>query len=270
MLFSSLGGDHSDESNIVIFGRVLFRDGVIHCRGYLMDHRCGKIQRLRRSSLSAECHSAVTAGDFSLWYQVILVEIFTHSHQIRRLCPPTECPMLNPFSDSPPGGKLKADKLFWAESELRWNPAAKLQDADAQWNCGKCDSRQVCIPLQTTEAIHWETEAISFNPLLLTDCCSLFSSILRIQPNDSERCPRIILAHLRDLQALIAISFIDASVNIGDAGTKHGGNNSLLLEFTTSGGFIISFVGRKGQPLKSNGWMRRVINSPPRKSVRKE
>ena len=67
-----------------------------------------------------------------------------------------------------------------------------------------------------------------------------------MQPNANEPCARIILAHLRDLQALLAISFVGAPVNIGDAGAKHGGDNALLLMFMTTGRFAISFVGRKG------------------------
>ena len=200
---------------------MLFRGGVIRCHWYLTGHRCAKIQRSRRSSLSAECHAEATAGDFPLWYQVRLIEIFTHSYQIRRLRPPTDCPMLNPFNDSPSGEKLKAGKLFWAGREIQWNPATKLEHEDVLWNCIKCESCQVSIPLRTVAGIHWAQEAVLFKPVLLTDCCFLYSIILRIQPNANERCPRIILEHLRDLQALLTISFADSSANIGDAGMKH-------------------------------------------------
>ena len=47
------------------------------------------------------------------------------------------------------------------------------------------------------------------------------------------------------MQAIIAIIFVEASVNIDDAGTKHGGNNALLYDFLSAGRFAISFVGRK-------------------------
>ena len=100
---------------------------------------------------------------------------------------------------------------------------------------------------ELAESTHGTHDFILFKPLLLTDCCSLYISILRIQPNANERCARIILAHLRDSQALMAISFLDATANLGDVGTKHGGNTSLLLDFLTTGKFAISFVGRKGQ-----------------------
>ena len=251
--FASLEGEHSVESNLLVFGRALFRDGVIHCHGYLIDRKCAKIQRVCRSSLAAECHAAVTAGDYALWYQVLLIEIFTHRYEIRRICPPTDCPMLGPFAESPSDSQLKADRLFWTNLEDQWNPAIKLSHEDVLWNYSKCESCQVNFPLQTAEKnhqaemAHGKIDFILFRPLLLTDCCSLYSSILRMQPNANERCARIILAHLRDLQSLLTISFLDATANLGDVGTKHGGNKSLLLDFLLTGRFVISFAGRKGK-----------------------
>ena len=227
--FASLEGDCSIEPNAIIFGKMLYRGGAIHCHGYLLDHRCAKIQRVCRSSLSAECHAAVTAGDYALWYQMILNEIFTHNHCIKQLCPPTDYPMLGTFTKSPSDAALKADKLFMNESEAQWNPAVKLNDELRLRNNRKCESCQVCFPICTIEnkyskePVDAKSDSPLFRPLLLTDCCSLFSSILRMQPNAHERCSRIILAHLRDLQKLLPISFVDASVNIGDAGAKHGG-----------------------------------------------
>ena len=68
-----------------------------------------------------------------------------------------------------------------------------------------------------------------------------------MQPNAQERCARIILAHLRDLQSLLSISFADASVNLCDVGAKHGGNNTILRKFMSTRRFAISFVGRKAR-----------------------
>ena len=49
-----------------------------------------------------------------------------------------------------------------------------------------------------------------FRPVLLVDCCSLFSEILRIQPRSEGKCAKLLLNHLRDPQALIATSYIGA------------------------------------------------------------
>ena len=107
--FGALHGDHSIESNVAIFGKVLFRDGSIQCHGFLIDHRCAKIQRVCLSPLSAECHAAVTAGDYALRYQIVLVELLTQRYQIRQLCHPTDCPMLNHYENSPSNEKLQAE-----------------------------------------------------------------------------------------------------------------------------------------------------------------
>ena len=175
--FASLEGERSIEPNVVISGRILFRDGAIHCHWYFADHRCAKIQRVSRSSLSAECHAAVTAGDFSLWYQILLIEIFTRSYKIRRLCPPADCPMINPFNDSPSDALSKADKLYCNAAESEWNPASEQRRGNTQWNCSKCESCQISLPLSNEtdliEANRQAEEAVLFRPLLLTDCCSL-------------------------------------------------------------------------------------------------
>ena len=249
--FASLEGEHSIEANAIISGRSLFREGVIRCHGYLLGHRCAKIQRVCISSLSAEFHAAVKAGNYSLLYQILSNEIFTHVRQIRQLCPPADYPMLDPFAESPSGASLKADKLFLSESEKHWGPVTKLVGEPAQWNRQKCESCLVSIPVCTVERNYPiarappKSDSPMFKPLLRTDCCSLFSSIRRMQPNANERCSRIILAHLGDFQELIAISFVGASVNIGDAGAKRGGNNASLYEFLSTGRCTISSVGRK-------------------------
>ena len=254
--FATLHDEHSIESNVTIFGKVLYRDGVIHCHGFLLDHRCAKIQRVCRSSLSAECHAAVTAGDYSLWYQILLIELLTHRYQIRKLCPPTNCPMLNPFETGPTDSELKIERLFVIHQEF--DPTVIWSNEDSQTNRNFCKSCKIGVALFTSEKAKCENPTIAesvsedespelFKPILLTDCCSMFSSILRMQPNAQERCSRIILAHLRDLQSLLSISFIDATVNLGDVQTKHGGNNTILHKFMTTGRFEISFVGRKAR-----------------------
>ena len=136
--------------------------------------------------------------------------------------------------------------------------ALQMKNETAQCDRNCCQYCRVGIALFTTECFAELSDVENdscelmknndlFKPMLLTDCCSLLSSILRMQPNAQERCSRIILAHLRDLQSLLSISFIDATVNIGDVGTKHGWGNTILRQFMKSGRFDISFVGRKAR-----------------------
>ena len=106
------------------------------------------------------------------------------------------------------------------------------------------------VPLTPAELTIYETlskqrPAVLFHPMILTDCCSLYGAILRLQPKTVERRTRITLAFLRDSLQIIAFSYIDATVNLGDVGTKHAGSLGILGHFLKTGRFTLSFVGRK-------------------------
>ena len=186
--FATLLGDRIIESNVEIIGRVLFREGPIRRRGFLMDHRCAEIQRACRSSLSAECHAAVTAGDYALRYPIILIELMTRRYQIRKLCPPENFSMLNAFGNPPTGAKLKYGKLFAIHQEF--DPPIIAIDETILRSKTFCKERRIGIVLFTTERNIERSEASDdstdpeesdelLKPILLTDCCSLFSSIHR-------------------------------------------------------------------------------------------
>ena len=108
--FGAFVKSHSAESHVVILGDVIERDGVIKCHGLMLDHRCAKIHRVCRSTLSDEANAAVTAVDVALWFQVLLTEIFRHQFEYKRLTPPTEFPLLSPFNDSPPNEELQREE----------------------------------------------------------------------------------------------------------------------------------------------------------------
>ena len=99
--FGSMPNHFSVESNFLVIGRVLKRDGVVLCHGGLLGHRCAKIHRVCKSSLSDEAHATITALDWSLWFHVLLIELFANHFDIRQICPPTSFPMRNPFGESP-------------------------------------------------------------------------------------------------------------------------------------------------------------------------
>ena len=99
--FGTLVKNHSVESHVVILGDVIARDGEIDCHGLLVDHRCAKIHRVCRSTLSDESQAAATAVDVALWFQILLIEICTHRFEYQKLTPPTFFPLQNPFHESP-------------------------------------------------------------------------------------------------------------------------------------------------------------------------
>ena len=95
--FPTVHDGGSIESNFTVFGKAMYRDGVIRCHGFTLGRRCAKIHRAIRSSLSAECHASATAGDYALRYQILLVWLLTRRYRIRKLPHPAKFPKLNHF-----------------------------------------------------------------------------------------------------------------------------------------------------------------------------
>ena len=108
-----------------------------------------------------------------------------------------------------------------------------MENESPRRNRNFCKSRRIGVAIFTTECIEFTDQSTGekefnkfqelFKPMLLTDCCSLFSIILSMRPNSQGRCSRIIMAHLRYFQSFLSISHADASVNLGDVCPKHGG-----------------------------------------------
>ena len=259
--FGTLIKNHSVESHVVILGDVIARDGEIDCHGLLLDHRCAEIHRVCRSTLSAESHAAVTAVDVALWFQVLLIEICTHRFEYQRLTPPTFSPLQNPFRESPSDAEVQkeaAENLIHATVSAFSHPAHPMatdtiESFSATCHCCKISRKLTTLsyhllesPLkEQVQAILFQKPVILFHPLILTDCCSFYSATLRLQPKTVERCTRITLAFLRDAMDIIAFSFIDATVNLGDVWAKHAGNLGILDKFLNTNRFTLSFVGRK-------------------------
>ena len=259
--FGTLVKNHSVESRVVVLGDVIARDGILTCHGLLLDHRCAKIHRVCRSTLSAETHAAVSAVDVALWFQVLLIEIFTHRFEYQRLTPPTFFPLQNPFRESPSDAEVKKEasgNLIHALISASSHSAHPMMTDVSEEFLATCHCCKVSRKLSTLSTdmldssqnekfrtVLFQKHAILFHPLILTDCCSLYSAILRLQPKTVERCTRITLAFLRDALDIIAFSYIDATVNIGDVGTRHAGNLGILDQFLKTGRFTLSFAGRK-------------------------
>ena len=183
--FSALAGSHSIEGSVTILGKVINRYGVVRCHGYLIDRRCAKIQMVCKSSLAAEAHASATAADQALWLQVYLAEIFTGSYQISQITPPTEYPLPDPFGVSPTDQEVAAQR----RQEI-------TSSHPTDYNCGHCQStmarsKLIFAAVGKRDKTPKPGLAIS-RPLLLTDCCSLFSAILRIQPSPLGKCAKLI------------------------------------------------------------------------------
>ena len=246
--------NHSVESHVVILGDLIDRGGIIKCHGLMLDRRCAKIHRVFRSTLAAEAHAAVAAVDVALRFQVLLTEIFTHQFNYQRLTPPTNFPLLNPFHESPPNAEAnQEDVLKKVHALLMSSHSANHMITDAkQTFLATCECCKISMILNTItpsdldsstkaiyEAIVNQQHPVLLHPMILTDCCSLYGAILRLQPKTTERCTRATLAFLRDSLQITAFSYIDATVNLGDVGTKHAGSLGILDHFLKTGRFTL-------------------------------
>ena len=183
------------------------RDGVIQCHGLLLDHRCAKIHRVCRSTLAAEAHAAVTAVDVALRTQVLLTEIFTGKYDHTRLTPPTEFPIQDPFRPSPTNEEVQAETKHHYLTSLATmfhtlNPLLQPNTQFFQSHCRNCNHTcqisTFCLAgIETFDSFVAESiknqSPILSHPMVLTDCCSIYSSMLRLQPKTTERCARITL-----------------------------------------------------------------------------
>lgn len=89
-------------------------------------------------------------------------------------------------------------------------------------------------------------------PILSIDACSRYTAILRVQPRSGDKCAKITLNYLRDLQILLLISYIDVPTNLADVEPKHAGSLDVLAKFTIAGKFNVSFVGsRQAKEMKT-------------------
>ena len=218
--FGTLSGSRSIEGPVAILSEMMSRGGAITCQGVMLAHRFAKIQRTCKSSLAAECRAALTAADQALWLQTRRREIFTGKYDVQHDSPASESPRPDPFGKAPTD--VEAILKLLANNHKR---SVYLS------HCVRCDVSRPssaliyeAAPNRTKQiATPEKAPALVFRPLVQTDCCSPFSSILRIQPRSTNKCAMWMLDNLRDLALLLEISPTDNSCNLGDVETKHSG-----------------------------------------------
>ena len=72
-------------------------------------------------------------------------------------------------------------------------------------------------------------------PLVVSNCCCLFSCVIRLHPKAHGRCVEILISRMRDVQDLITFSLIDATVHLADFSTTHAGSLHLMESFFKTG-----------------------------------
>ena len=95
--FSTLPGQKSIESCIIVAGREQSRDGRIKCLGRPIDYYVKKIARRVRSTIAAESVAAGNALELGMWHQASLSELIFGRTFDYRLQTKDALPLCNPF-----------------------------------------------------------------------------------------------------------------------------------------------------------------------------
>ena len=165
-------------------------------------------------------------------------------------------PLLNPFKPAPSQeqlmvefGKRTQDPDADPPHQLTSNTAPKgFSLPTLHPLCTHCKKASpvslIDLELQL-DALYGAISQEAFKIILLTDCSNAHAAITQLQPRAVDRSLRILLCYVRDHMSRMSMSFVDATFNIADAGTKARGNEHLWRRLTTSNDFTIGFMGRK-------------------------
>ena len=222
--FASLQNSHSIEGTFVVLGQAISRGGIIRFEWQMIDRRCAEIHRVCRSSLADETHADVSACDQATWLQMLWIEITTGEYNIEKYCHPTEYPLRNPFSPAPTDAVVTRDLRQQTNVKINRRPNVDATHGNAtDFGNPGCGGNV------------GESPDNLYEPILLIDSRSLYTAILRTHPRSEDKCAKIVINHLRDLQTLLRISHIDATTNLADLDTKHAGSLDILAKFTMAG-----------------------------------
>merc|ERR1712110_605176 len=104
--YGTLHNSCSIESSITILGFPEERDGVLYCKGHLIDFFSRKINRINRSTLSAEAVALSNCVDMSIWYKGVISEVFTGIYNRSLIADKAPYQIINPFKIHPLSGKI--------------------------------------------------------------------------------------------------------------------------------------------------------------------
>ena len=105
--FGTLHLHRSVESQLVILGRPIRRDGDITLVGHALDFASRKISRTTRSTLAGEAVALANAVDSGIFLQSVLIEIFFGFVSYLHINNVDPYPLTTPFEPSPDLGSLR-------------------------------------------------------------------------------------------------------------------------------------------------------------------
>ena len=214
--------------------------------------------RATRSTISGEAVALANAIDSGIFAQSMLVEIFCGIVPSLHINDTDPYPLTTPFQPSPDlvllrqrivegsssafigrvpsieewdrGGKAKSNMTILLSSEQGDNVLVS--------GCRKCHCKTIfsvgTLSRNFSEITAAKPENDSFNYfrlVSLTDCANIYSAVLSLNPKSVCKLTKINLSFVRDCVNFGVLSFIDASTNLSDVGTKNSGNLKILNSF---------------------------------------
>ena len=278
--FATLHLHRSVESHLIIVGKPLKRDGDISLIGHAIDFGCREIPRTTRSTISGDAVALANAIDSGIFAQSMLVEIFCGIVPSLHINDTDPYPLTTPFQPSPDLVLLR-QRIVEGSSSSFIGRAPSIEE----WGRGGKAKSNMTIPLSSEQGDNilvsgcrkWHCKTIFFVGTLsrnfseiaavkpengpfnyfrlvsLTDCANIYSAVLSLNPKSVCKLTKINLSFARGCVNSGALSFIDASTNLSDVGTKNSGSLEILNSFFRTGLFKISFVGRQGAKLLQSG-----------------
>ena len=105
--YASLAQSKSQESRILVLGRPIHRDGMIHALGPPVDFFSRKIVRAVKSTISAEAVALSNLADMGIWMHHFLSKILTGRVFDIRVDSTDGFPLSNPFVGEPSKAEME-------------------------------------------------------------------------------------------------------------------------------------------------------------------
>ena len=95
--FGTLRAHGSIESNVLIMGVPISRDGIVECMGSIVSWHCRRIGRVCRSTAQAEGIALSNSTEITLFFQILATELFTGDYETDFLRSSLPCEAQSPF-----------------------------------------------------------------------------------------------------------------------------------------------------------------------------
>ena len=236
------------------------RNGAILCKGNVLGYFGRKINRVARSTAHAEGLALANAADTTLYFQVLLEEVFSGKFCSQFLRSTEEIvPLISPFRVVDEQSMTKAGFQIPTNEKLmqpcNYLSIGNVNDEACSFfssTCGNCQKvgSMHCVDILNSYGFVSTKNTVDYTrpalfALLLCDCANTVALLSRPNANPPEKSYKVVCAYLYDSQKFINFSFANAPYNLADVGTKMASNVTIWRSFMRYGTFYIGFMSRR-------------------------